>query len=152
MNLKQITQSGIATFNVPASWSVEIGDEGGGCFWDPSGQLGTLRLDIITFDRQGDLSAESLLSVFDSTKSSHPDAVIDSIDPMNALLEYETTSMEDGEMIRHVFWERLRGVKPRSYYLAIFSYSDVAERFESAKYRESVEIFRQEVRNCAFDH
>ncbi len=147
-NLKNITyRGGVLEFRIPSSWNEEYGEDGGGVFWDPAGQSGTLRLDILTFEKNGELPAEPARSVLESSKRTGELQVLDN---GNAVLEYRKTTTEDGDELVIYFWEVANFVPPNHFRLAIFSHTILVEEASDSAIRSEIDLLRSEITASIF--
>ena len=63
-----VYRGGVVEFSLPVRWVGEYGDQGGGVFWDPDANGGTLRLDLLTFEKGGNLGASPARSMLESLR------------------------------------------------------------------------------------
>ena len=146
--LQEISHQGVLRFRVPSGWSAQLRDGGGAVYWDPSGNSGVLRLDLLTFNRSGAVTEDSALEVVSHPEK--PDSRIGRLENGNALAEYEESTKEDGEALHMWFWELASVVPPRHLRLAIFSYTVIAREAALPRTLRTVALLRSEIAAATF--
>ena len=97
-----VHRGGVVEFSLPAAWSTQYGDQGGGTFWNPNADGGTLRLDLLTFDKGGDVALSSPRTVLESFSG---EGIVKDLPNGNAVREYYALVEEDGEKLKQFYWE-----------------------------------------------
>ena len=62
---KQIVyRGGIVAFKIPASWREEYAPDGGATFYEEGPDTGTLRLNVLSFEKKKDTASKDLMDDF----------------------------------------------------------------------------------------
>ena len=59
-----IYRGGLVSFNIPSRWREEYELQGGGTFYEVGEDTGTLRLNVLTFEKKENLSIEDVAREF----------------------------------------------------------------------------------------
>jgi len=113
---KQVVyRGGIARFEIPSSWVEEYEPEGGGTFYEPRDDSGTLRLNVLSFSSASDPSQEMARSALKDANGRSGEGFP---------LHYEVIEATEGDARLEIHrWQVAVPVLPHSVRLAIFSYT-----------------------------
>ena len=142
-----VYRGGVVEFSLPVRWVAEYGDQGGGVFWDPDANGGTLRLDLLTFEKGGNLGASPARSMLESLRG---EGVVRDLPHGNAVREYQSFAQENGEELKQFYWEVANFVAPNHLRLAIFSYTILKAQERDATIQNEIELLRKALPAAAF--
>jgi hypothetical protein len=131
MLLKTINyRGGVIRFRIPSDWSEEYEDDGGGTFYKPGDQTGTLRVNITT----GEGPPGKPVTV-DSLAKVGNDSVKYSVTPMplgaNAvMIRYDMPGEERGHPLMIRCWRIFQALPPKTFRHVLFTYTLLTERFD----------------------
>jgi hypothetical protein len=142
-------RGGVVTFRIPAYWTEEYKEDGGGVFYDENNDTGTLRLNILTFASKTPVTARTAMSLLEPRRQEYQGELID-LGHGNALLRYTEEAEEDGEALTIHYWQIANVVSPNHFRLAIFSYTVATELDDDEDVAAEVAILEEELRACTF--
>jgi hypothetical protein len=142
-------RGGVVTFRIPAHWTEEYEEEGGGVFYDEDNETGTLRLNILTFASKTPVTARTAMSVLEPRREEYQAELID-LGHGNALLRYTDEAEEGGEALTIHYWQIANVVPPSHCRLAIFSYTVPTELANDEDVAAAVAMMEAELRACKF--
>jgi hypothetical protein len=142
-----IYRGGVVEFSVPRQWTAQYGDEGGGIFWDPQFDGGTLRLDLLTFEKGGKLGPSPAREILQSLRG---EGVVRELPDGNAVREYQSHIEEDGEQLKQFYWEVGNCVGPNHFRLAIFSYTILEAHEGEAAIQRELAVLRRTIPAAVF--
>jgi hypothetical protein len=110
-------RGGLVVFSIPKSWHEEYEAEGGGTFYEPGDDTGTLRLNVITAKPPRPIkSAHEILLAMEGLPG-------ESLENGNAWTSGVSRTIESGQAIS-VFWWRVASVcTPEKARIASFTYT-----------------------------
>jgi hypothetical protein len=141
-------RGGIVTFRIPAHWTEEYKDEGGGTFYDADNDSGTLRLNVLTFASKTPVTTRTAMSLLEARRQQYQGALTD-LGNGNALLRYTEVTQEEGESLTIHYWQIANVVPPNHIRLAIFSYTKPTELADDNTAAD-VAMMDEELRVCRF--
>jgi hypothetical protein len=140
---KQVVyRGGIASFEIPSSWVEEYEPEGGGTFYEPRDDSGTLRLNVLGFSSENEPAQEMARSALKSADGN-------SIEGFPLSYEVEETQEDDAQLEIHR-WQVAVPVLPHSVRLAIFSYVILAGQRTQLNISEELRFVDTSIRNAKF--
>jgi hypothetical protein len=146
-NFKTINyRGGIVRFRIPAEWLEEYGKAGGGTFYLPGNNTGTLRLNVMTFgappgrlvtvDSTGDfLAADSAKYACQTIR------IRDGV----AMIRYDLPANEGDHSLRIRYWRIAQALPPKNVRLVLFSYTLLAKQFDQPTFIEELEVLHREI-------
>ena len=148
--LKQITyRGGVVVFSIPANWKEEYEPDGGGMFYDPTPEAGTLRLKVITAKSptiNNDKSATEVLSSLRVAQSRQIEALTNG----NALLHYSDTASEAGHKLHILYWIVANPVGSNHVRIVTFSYALFEEQQKQQRFAKDIALLDSEIRKASF--
>lgn len=117
-----VYRGGIVTFEIPEGWVEEYEEEGGGTFYEPGDDTGTLRLNVLSFEAHKDVGMDHPQVVFEQLKSER-DAEVFTLSDNRYLMKYSLPAEENGERLLIHYWEVSRMISARKSNIAVFSYT-----------------------------
>src|SRR5262249_16042687 len=115
-------RGGVVTFRIPAHWTEEYQEDGGGVFYDEDNDNGTLRLNILTFSSKTPVTSRTAMSLLEPRREEYHGELTD-LGHGNALLRYTEQTEEAGDPLTIHYWQIANVVPPNHFRLAIFSYT-----------------------------
>lgn len=117
-------RGGIARFSLPASWAEEYEPRGGGTFYEPGDDTGTLRINVLDFQRQTD-STGPIPTAFDLLTRTRSVDETEALPSGVAVARYLTHAKESGEQLRIYNWRIGICVSPTHFRIVVFTYTIV---------------------------
>jgi hypothetical protein len=117
-------RGGIAKFQVSASWVEEYEPRGGGTFYEPGDDTGTLRINVLGFERQQG-GTESIPTAFDLLRRTRRVDETEALPTGAAVARYVTHADESGEHLRIYNWQIGVCVSPTHFRIVVFTYTIV---------------------------
>jgi hypothetical protein len=141
--LKLITyRGGIAIFEVPNSWVEEYESKGGGTFYEPRDDSGTLRLNVLGFESENEPAPQMALSALRDANGRSAEGFP---------LHYETReAQENGERLEIHRWQVAIPVLPHSLRVAIFSYTILSGQLGEPRIAEELGTIDASIRRATF--
>jgi hypothetical protein len=141
-------RGGIVTFRIPAHWTEEYEEKGGGIFYDKDNDSGTLRLNVLTFASKAPVTTRTAMSLLEARRQEYQGTLTD-LGNGNALLRYTEVTQEEGESLTIHYWQIVNVVPPNHFRLAIFSYTKLKELADD-NIAADVAMMEEELRLCRF--
>lgn len=141
-------RGGIVTFRIPAHWTEQYEEEGGGIFYDEDNDSGTLRLNVLTFASKAPVTTRTAMSLLETRRQESQGTLTD-LGNGNALLRYTDVAEQEGESLTIHYWEIANVVPPNHFRLAIFSYTKPTKLADDDKAAD-VAMMDGELRACRF--
>lgn len=146
-NLKQIIyRGGIVVFSLPDAWVEEYEPEGGGVFYAPGDDTGTLRLDVITAKSPSPVSSSASGEVL--AKIGYPHA--ENLPTGGAISKHVSREVDRGAPITIYWWYLANVVEPDHVRIASFSYSILSSQEKSERTASDISFIEQSIRNARF--
>jgi hypothetical protein len=145
--LKTITyRGGIVRFRIPAAWSEEYEEAGGGTFYLPGADTGTLRLNVMTLQgRAGKpVTAGSAVEVLSASAEKYGV----SVQPLReavAMIRYDLSTAEQGKPLLIRYWQLAQALPPAHVRVVVFSYTSLSERATAPGFDAEVSSIEQEI-------
>ena len=144
-----VYRGGLVSFRIPASWVEKYDEASGGTYYASPRRLGTLRLNVLTFEKDGDLGREPAAELL---RRSHLDPSRVRLRPDgNAILDYDAHASEDGEALRVHHWQLASHVPPNHFRLAVFTYTVPEARWDQAAVKREFALVGREVADAKFE-
>ena len=135
-------RGGIAAFEVPDSWVEEYEPKGGGTFYEPRDDSGTLRVNVLGFESETETAPRM-------ARSALKDANAQSAQGFP--LRYEVgEAREDGERLEIHRWHVAIPVLPHSIRMAIFSYTILFGQQSEPRIAEELRTVDTSIRRAIF--
>ena len=141
-------RGGIVTFRIPAHWTEEYEEVGGGIFYDEDNDSGTLRLNVLTFASKTPVTTRTAMSLLEARRQEYQGTLTD-LGNGNALLRYTAVAQDEGASVTIHYWQIANVVPPNHFRLAIFSYTQPTELADDAM-AAKVAMMDEELRACRF--
>jgi hypothetical protein len=141
-------RGGIVTFRIPAHWTEEYEEKGGGVFYDEVNYSGTLRLNVLTFATKTPVTTRTAMSLLEARRKDYQGTLTDLGDG-NALLRYTEVAREEGESLAIHYWQIANVVPPNHFRVAIFSFTKPME-LANDDVAADVAMMDEELRLCRF--
>ena len=139
-----VYRGGLVSFHIPANWREEYEAEGGGTFYEDKPDSGTLRLNVLTFEKKEPLTPE------DATRevfAGEAHEVLPCGFPMrHAVKEAE----EQGTALRLYRWEVLVRVSPTKWRVACFTHTVIAAQDGITQSKEELRLVNSIVREAQY--
>lgn len=126
---------------------VEHEEGGGGVYWNPDVDAGTLRLDLITFKRSGSIPKQSAVELLQSLSG---DGIVSELSHGNAVRVSTSSAEEDGSTIKQYYWELVNFVGQNHFRLAVFSYTILASQENDPVVVAELKILNESLRVAEF--
>lgn len=137
-------RGGIARFEIPASWKEEYEPSGGATFYEDRPDSGTLRLNVLAFRSNGNVTGEQ--SVENMIAKSGYKELRDGL----AIKQYVKSAGEDLEPLRIHYWQIAIPVQGCNIRLAIFSYTILASQATDKQILQEIELLEKCIQNAEF--
>lgn len=139
-----VYRGGLVSFRIPENWREEYDPEGGGTFYEDKPDSGTLRLNVLSFEKK------TALTLKDATRelfAGQPHEVLPCGLPMR---HYVKETEERGTALRLYRWEVLIPVSPKQWRLACFTHTITAAQDETAQSQEELRLVNSIVREARY--
>lgn len=144
---KQISyRGGLVVFSLPGSWTEEYEPDGGGVFYAPGEDTGTLRLDVITAKAPTPIASSTGRDVLE--KIGHPQT--ESLPTGGSLSKRVSREEDRGVPITIYWWYVADVVEPDHVRIASFSYSILSSQEQSSRVASDLSFLEQSIRNIRF--
>ncbi len=144
---KQISyRGGLVVFSLPSSWTEEYEPDGGGVFYAPGEDTGTLRLDVITAKAPAPISSSASRDVLQKIGHAQTESL-----PTGGSISKRVSREDDrGVPITIYWWYVADVVEPDHVRIASFSYSILSSQEQSAQLMSDLSFLEQSIRNIRF--
>jgi hypothetical protein len=132
-------RGGIARFQVPASWVEEYESRGGGTFYEPGDDTGTLRVNVLDFETQSGtgISAQSAFELLTRTR---PVSETEQLPSGTAISRYIEKADEAGEHLLFYKWQIGVCVSVTHFRIVVFTYTIVAGQERSPQMQDELKL------------
>jgi hypothetical protein len=145
---KQINyRGGLVVFALPGTWTEEYEPEGGGVFYAPGDDTGTLRLDVITAKSPNPVTSADSGAVLLKTGNSH----VESLPTGAAIAKRVSREVDRGNPITIYWWLVASVVEPDHVRIASFSYSILSSQEQSERTALDLSFLEQSIRDIRFN-
>ena len=131
-------RGGTARFQIPASWVEEYEPQGGGTFYEPGDDTGTLRINVLGFDWKAD-SRASAPTAFDLLTCTRSVDEVEVLPSGAAIARYVTHAEESGEHLRIHNWQIGVCVPPTHFRIVVFTYAIIEGQERDSKMQDELE-------------
>jgi hypothetical protein len=146
---KQIVyRGGLVRFSIPTNWVEEYEEAGGGTFYDAA-DSSTLRLNVLSFLCDHDVSARHPLELLIQRAPTY-NGVVEELSGDRFLLKYTVSAQENGEALSIFRWEVVKMVSLRDYNVAAFSFTVESARSQSNEVLQTCALIEGEVKEVQF--
>lgn len=140
-------RGGIVRFRIPENWVEEYEDAGGGTFYAPGDDTGTLRLSVLTMESPRGKAVDPITAaeVLQEGVQKYGASVV----PLRAgiaLIQYDLPAVERGHSLNIRYWRVAQSLSPRHVRLAIFSYTLLADQFNDPTFQDELDVIDREIR------
>jgi hypothetical protein len=144
---KQISyRGGLVVFSLPSSWTEKYEPDGGGMFYAPGEDTGTLRLEVITAKAPTPISSSASRDVLQKIGYPHTE----SLPTGGSVSKRVFRGDERGVPITIYWWYVADVVEPDHVRIASFSYSILSSEEQSARVASDLSFLEQSIRNIRF--
>lgn len=145
--LKTISyRGGVVRFRIPAHWKEEYEEAGGGTFYAPGSDTGTLRLNILTFkappDKPVDLSTASQVLASEAQKRG---VRVSQLRDGVAIIRSDEQTQENRDTLNIRYWRIAQILPPVDIRLVIFSYTMLVSESNSATLAAELAMLDEEI-------
>jgi hypothetical protein len=144
-----IYRGGVVRFFIPDHWVEEYEADGGGTFYEPGDGTGTLRLNVLSFLTQTDVSEVYPLSIIQARQQRY-NGQVERLPDGRYLLKYVTNVIEEGEELTIFRWEVARMVSPRDCNIAAFSFTITASQIQEKSMLDEIVSIEEEIKKVKF--
>lgn len=139
-------RGGIIQFRIPEHWQEEYEDAGGGTFYAPGDDTGTLRLNVLTAEAPPGqiVSSDTAAQVLEEDSRSYGVPIV-SLRKGVAMLRYDELTQEENESLTLRYWQVSQALAPRYVRIAIFSYTLLTDQFSDAAWQEELAMLDREI-------
>jgi hypothetical protein len=146
-----VYRGGVATFRIPTDWQEEYEPSGGGTFYAPGDETGTLRLNVTTVRVRADRildahDAEDFLLQF-SAKYRVP---VQTLRPGVAMIRYDLPAAERGHKLLIRYWQIAQVIPPHHIRQSLFSYTILARLSDDWLIQQELAMLEGEVSAATF--
>jgi hypothetical protein len=153
-DLKTIVyRGGVVRFRIPADWEEEYESAGGGTFYAPGDETGTLRLAVTTFGAPAgrtlganDNDVEDFLAPFASKYG----VAVQPLRAGVAMIRYDLPARDRGHALKIRYWQVAQVIPPGHVRQSLFSYSVLAKLFDDWLLRHEMELLEREISVAEF--
>lgn len=144
---KQISyRGGLVVFALPGTWIEEYEPEGGGLFYAPGDDTGTLRLDLITAKSPNPVTSTDSDAVLLKIGNSR----VETLPTGAAIAKRVSREVDRGNPITIYWWSVASAVEPDHVRIANFSYSILSSQEQSERTALDLSFLEQSIRDIRF--
>jgi hypothetical protein len=152
LTFKTITyRGGIVRFRIPANWKEEFEEAGGGTFYAPVEDSGTLRLNVVTASAPTD---KPLTNQIPAELLAGPAARYGvAVTPLRegiSMVCYDLEDNERGQPISIRCWQVAQSLPPKNARVAMFTYTLLRQQFLDRAFVAELEMLDREIRAAEF--
>jgi hypothetical protein len=148
VKLKDIAFSdGQLRFRIPAGWTEAKEDDGGIAYYDEKADEGTLRVKVMTFTTEDDLTGHRAIDEM-GVLEAEPGQTLEALPNGNALRFHREETEAKGERTAFHVWLLASLAPPHRMHLAVFSFTVRA----GDDLAEVLEVVNREIRAARFKH
>jgi len=150
MKMKEIDyRGGLVRFSIPGDWEEEYDPDGGGTFYEPGDDTGTLILNVLSFLTKDDVAPNHPLPIFEKRKV-NCNGKVETLSEDRYLLKYQKDDEEEGNELLIFYWEVAKMVSARDCNNAVFSYTIMKSQYESESRKREIEMLEESVKEVRF--
>ena len=147
VNLKTIQyRGGIVRFRIPAHWHEEYEEDGGGTFYAPGDDTGTLRLEVMTAKAPAGKTVGTSTPAEVLQHESQEYAV--PIVPLRegvAMIRFDLPAEEKGQTLMIRYWRIAQVLPPRHIRLVLFSYTLLSEQLVDPSVQSELKLINDQI-------
>ena len=146
-----VYRGGVVRFRIPADWQEEYEPAGGGTFYAPGDETGTLRLNVTTFGAPpGEALTADDAEGFLTSFASKYDVSVQPLRPGIAMIRYDLPSKESGHALTIRYWQVAQVIPPGHVRQSLFSYTVLAKMFDDWLIRHEMDLLEREISVAEF--
>jgi hypothetical protein len=135
-------RGGLARFQVPATWIEEYEPRGGGTFYEPGDDTGTLRINLLDFKTQSNVSL-SPPNAFELLTRTRPASETEQLPNGTAISRYVAEADEAGEHLLLYRWQIGICVSATHFRIVVFTYTIVAGQERSPQMQDELKLLNK---------
>ena len=132
-------RGGIVAFKIPSAWREEYEPHGGATFYEDRPDSGTLRLNVLTFEKKNGLEAMDQSADF-------PIVLLSG----HRMRHYRKDTEEDGTPLHIYRWEVLVAVTPSRCRIVCFSHTVLVSARDSTATQQELQLVDELVRDADY--
>ena len=136
-------RGGLVQFQIPESWTEEVGEANEGTFYEDTPDSGTLRLEVLTYKQENGFSSEMVKSLI--AKNGY-----ESLSGGLAIQESIDRTEEDGENITIYYWKVGSPFGKNELNIFCFSYTILTSQESLDPFKNEVTFIDSEVKNAMY--
>lgn len=139
-------RGGVVRFQIPFHWKEEYEDDGGGTFYAPGDDTGTLRLNVLTFKAPPgkQISASTAPEVL-APEAEKRGVRITSLREGVAMIRSDEQVEENGEALSIRYWRIAQVLPPADIRLVIFSYTILASQLSTPSSAAELDLLDEQI-------
>lgn len=139
-------RGGVIRFRIPASWAEEYEDAGGGTFYGPGDDTGTLRLNILTMEAptKKAVNADTAANVLKQESQEYGVPIVPLREGV-AMIRYDLPAEERGQSLTIRYWRIAQSLPPKNVRMALFSYTLRTEQFKNSSVENELGVIDREI-------
>jgi hypothetical protein len=151
-DLKTIVyRGGVVRFRIPADWQEEYEPAGGGTFYAPGDETGTLRLNVTTFGAPaGKTLNASDAAGFLSPFASQHGVAMQTLRPGVAMIRYDLPAKDRGHALTIRYWQVAQVIPPGHVRQSLFSYTVLTRLFDDWLVSHEMDLLEREISVAEF--
>lgn len=145
MNLKTVSyRGGIVSFGIPSHWREEYAPDGQGTFYDRKPGMGTLRLSVISFEKDFPMTIEAV------AREIFAHSLAEQLPNRLVLRRYIKDAEERGTALHLHRWEMLVPVPPTRWRVVCFTHTSLAAQARDPAILDEIELINTSVREAIY--
>jgi len=132
-------RGGVAQFQIPSSWVEEYAPQGGGTFYPTGDDTGTLRINVMDFERSADEVA-SRQSAYDFLAGMQSVRDVERLPSGNAIARSAGPVVDQGEDLAIYTWQIGVCVTPAHFRIVVFTYTILAAQEHERAMQQELEL------------
>lgn len=139
-------RGGVVTFRIPADWTEEYEDEGGGTFYKPGDNTGTLQLNVLSgMTPPGKLATPHYLAEQLAGDAAKYGVVAIPLGQSALMLRYDMPGQDRGRSLKIRCWRIFQALPPNNFRHALFTYTLLADQFDELGSVADMELLNREI-------
>jgi hypothetical protein len=134
---------------LPAEWKESVEEDGSTAYYDVAPDGGTLRVKVMTFTSEEDLSKRTAREQLEDMEP-EPEQTIDTLPNGNAVRVHRETGDDDGQPTEFRVWLLASVDPPHRLHLAIFTFTVLSKNAEKAN--AVIASLNVELKDASFAH
>lgn len=146
-----VYRGGVVRFRIPADWQEEYEPAGGGTFYAPGDETGTLRLNVTTFGvPPGKFLTADDAEGFLASFASKYGVSVQTLRPGIAMIRYDLPGKDRGHALTIRYWQVAQVIPPGHVRQSLFSYTVLAKMFDDWLIRHEMDLLEREIAVAEF--